>query len=121
MQITYTGRHVDLANGQVEKIEEQFAKVARLLDGKARDGVGEQKANVRISHEGRLHQVEIDINFHNHALVGSACAEDVNAAIHDAIQKLEAQAIKVTKRWSDAKHLSSKPGSNQRNGANAAD
>ena len=52
MQITYTGRHVDLAPEQVEKIEEQFAKVAKLLDGKAKDGAGEQEAHVRISHEG---------------------------------------------------------------------
>jgi ribosomal subunit interface protein len=116
MQITYTGRHVDLTKAQVEKIEEQFAKVAKLLDGKAKDGVGEQKANVRISLEGRLHHVEIDINFHNHALVGTADAPDLNAAIHDAIHKLEAQAVKVTKRWTDAKHLPTKPSD-----ANAAD
>jgi ribosomal subunit interface protein len=121
MHITYTGRHVDLAKDQVEKIEEQFAKIAKLLDGKARNGVGEQEARVRISHEGRLHNVEIDINFHNHALVGKGSADDVNAAIHDAIHKLEAQAIKVTKKWSDAKHMSSKPGSSQPSGANAAD
>lgn len=107
---------MDLVKAQVEKIEERFAKVAKLLDGKAKDGVGEQKANVRISHEGRLHQVEIDINFHNHALVGTSCSEDVNTAIHDAIQKLEAQAVKVTKRWTDAKHLPAKPSD-----ANAAD
>jgi ribosomal subunit interface protein len=116
MQITYTGRHVDLPKAQVEKIEEQFVKVSKLLDGKAKDGVGEQKANVRISHEGRLHQVEIDINFHNHALVGTGSAEDVNTAIHEAIHKLEAQAVKVTKRWTDAKHLPAKPSE-----ANAAD
>ena len=116
MRITYTGRHVDLPKTQVEKIEEQFAKVAKLLDGKARDGVGEQEAHVRISHEGRLHQVEIDINFHNHALVGTGSAADLNTAIHDAIHKLEAQAIKVTKRWSDAKHTATKPSD-----ANAAD
>jgi ribosomal subunit interface protein len=78
--------------------------------------VSEHKANVRISHEGRLHQVEIDINFHNHSLVGNASAEDVNTAIHDAIHKLEAQAVKVTKRWNDAKHLPVKPSE-----ANAAD
>jgi ribosomal subunit interface protein len=121
MHITYTGRHVDLAKGQVEKIEEQFAKVAKLLDGKTRNGEGEQEAHVRISHEGRLHQVEIDINFHNHALVGLGSAEDLNAAIHDAIHKLEVQAIKVTKRWTDAKHTSTKPGTSKGSSANAAD
>ena len=116
MHITYTGRHVDLSKGQIEKIEEQFVKVAKLLDGKAKDGVGEQEAHVRVSQEGRLHCVEIDINFHHHALVGSSNSEDLNAAIHDAIHKLEAQAVKVTKRWTDAKHTPTKPSD-----ANAAD
>jgi ribosomal subunit interface protein len=116
MHITYTGRHVDLAKEQVEKIHEQFAKVAKLLDGKAKDGVGEQEAHIRISLDGRLHHVEIDINFHHHALVGNSSAEDVHTAIHEAIHKLEAQAIKVTKKWTDAKHVSTK-----QIGANAAD
>ena len=107
---------MDLSKTQVEKIQEQFSKVAKLLDGKTRNGEGEHEAHVRISLEGRTHCVQIDINFHNHALVGSSNSEDVNTAIHDAIYKLEAQAVKVTKRWSDAKHLPAKPGS-----ANAAD
>jgi putative sigma-54 modulation protein len=109
MHITYTGRHVDLSPGQVEKIEEQFAKVAKLLDGKTRNGTGEQDARVRICLEGRLHHVEVDINFHNHALVGNGESEDLNTAVHDAIYKLEAQAVKVTKKWADGKRAG-KPG-----------
>jgi ribosomal subunit interface protein len=116
MHIIYTGRHVDFAPGQVKKIEDLFTKVAKLLDGKTRNGVGEQEAHVRISHQGRLHYVEVNVNFHNHALVGNGSAEDVNAAVHDAIHKLEAQAVKVTKKWTDAKHISAKP-----DGAVAAD
>ena len=115
MRITYTGRHVDLTPGQVGKFEEQFAKVAKLLDGKTRDGVGEAEAHVRISQEARLHCVEVNINFHNHALVGNDSSEDLAVAIHGAIHKLESQAIKVTKKWEDLKHVS-KP-----SGANAAD
>jgi ribosomal subunit interface protein len=115
MHITYTGRHVDLAPGQVKKIEEQFATVAKLLDGKAKNGVGEAEAHVRISLDGRLLHAEVNVNFHNHALVGHGSSEDGAVAIHDAIQKLEAQAVKVTKKWADAKRAA-KPSS-----ANAAD
>jgi ribosomal subunit interface protein len=121
MHITYTGRHVDLGKEQVEKIEERFVKVAKLLDGKGRDGISEQEAHVRISQEHRLHTVEIDINFHHHALVATSSAEELDAAIHSAIHKLEAQAIKVTKRWSDAKHLSAKPGSLPQSDSTAGD
>jgi ribosome-associated translation inhibitor RaiA len=115
MHITYTGRHVDLAPGQVAKIEEQFAKVSKLLDGKAKNGEGEAGAHVRISHEGRLILAEVNVNFHNHPLVGHGSHEEAAVAIHDAIHKLEAQAIKVTKKWADAKHVP-KPSE-----ANAAD
>ena len=34
MRITYTGRKVELAPAQWKKIEAQFAKVGKLLDGK---------------------------------------------------------------------------------------
>jgi ribosomal subunit interface protein len=115
MHITYTGRHVDLAPGQVEKIEEQFTKVAKLLDGKARNGAGEHEAHVRIWQERHLHHVEVNVNFHNHALVGNGSDADLNVAVHDAVHKLECQAIKVTKKWTDAKRTS-KPSD-----ANAAD
>jgi ribosomal subunit interface protein len=115
MHITYTGRHVDLAPGQVKKIEEQFGTVAKLLDGKAKNGVGEAEAHVRISQEGRMLHAEVNINFHHHALVGHGASEDAEIAIHGAVQKLESQAIKVTKKWADAKRAS-KPSS-----ANAAD
>ena len=34
MKITYTGRQVELAPAQLKKIETQFAKVGKLLDGR---------------------------------------------------------------------------------------
>jgi ribosomal subunit interface protein len=106
MKVTYTGRHVDLAPAQIQNIEEQFKKVAKLLDGKSRDGVGEQEAHVRLSHERHLHTAEVTCNFHHHALVGEASAEDIFTAVNGAIHKLETQAIKVTKKWTDAKKIS---------------
>jgi ribosomal subunit interface protein len=105
MRITYTGRHMDLPPRQVERIEEQFAKVAKLLDGKTRDGVGEQEAHVRISQERHLHNVEVTVNFHNHSLIGNGSDGDLEVAVHAAIQKLEAQSIKITKKWSDGKRI----------------
>lgn len=105
MKITYTGRHVDLAPAQVGKIEEQFAKVAKLLDGKTRNGDGEHEAHVRLSIERHLHNAEVTVNFHNHTLVGLASDSDLFTAIHGAVHKLETQAIKVTKKWSDGKKI----------------
>lgn len=105
MHITYTGRHMDLATDQVKDIEERFSKVAKLLDGKAKDGIGEQEAHVRLSHERHVHHAEITMNFHHHALVSNESNADLSVAIHGAIHKLESQAIKVTKKWSDGKRV----------------
>lgn len=96
---------MDLAPGQVEKIEEQFAKVAKLLDGKTKDGVSQQEAHVRLTHEHDMHFVEVNVNFHHHALVGNGSNVELAPAIHDAIHKLETQAIKITKKWSDGKRV----------------
>ena len=105
MHITYTGRHVDLAPGQVEKIQEQFATVAKLLDGKAKNGVGEAEAHVRISLDGRLLHAEVNVNFHNHALVGLGSDAEAFTALHEAVLKLETQAVKVREKWRDGKRV----------------
>jgi len=101
MKVIYTGRHVDLAPAQVQMIEDRFHKVGRLLDGKGRNGTAQQEAHVRISMERHLHCVEINVNFHHHALVGHAQDADLFTAIHGAVHKLETQAVKVTEKWTD--------------------
>jgi ribosome hibernation promoting factor len=98
MRITYTGRQVELAPAQLRKIEAQFDKLGKLLDGK-----DEREAHVILSHERHLHRSEINVNYHNHPLVGIAENTDLFTSIHSAIQKLEKQAIKVRAKWRDTK------------------
>ena len=98
MRITYTGRKVELAPAQLRKIQAQFAKLGKLLDGK-----DEREAHVILSHERHLHRSEINVNYHNHPLVGIAEDTDLFNSIHAAIQKLEKQAIKVRAKWRDTK------------------
>lgn len=98
MRITYTGRQVELAPAQLRKIEAQFAKLGKLLDGK-----DEREAHVILSHERHLHRSEISVNYHNHPLVGIADDIDLFTSIHSAIEKLEKQAIKVRAKWRDTK------------------
>ncbi len=98
MKITYTGRQVELAPGQLKKIETQFAKVGKLLDGRE-----EKEAHVVLSLERHLHQAEVTVNYHNHQLVGIGSNVDLITAIHSAIEKLEKQTIKVRAKWRDTK------------------
>jgi len=96
MKITYTGRQVELAPGQLKKIQAQFSKVGKLLDGRE-----QTEAHVVLSLERHLHQAEITVNYHNHELVSIGSNVDLITAIHSAIEKLEKQSIKVRAKWRD--------------------
>jgi len=98
MRITYTGRKVELAPAQLRKIQAQFAKLGKLLDGK-----DEPAAHVILSIGRHMHRTEFNVNYHNHPLVGIAEDADLFNSIHAAIQKLEKQAIKVRAKWRDTK------------------
>ncbi|HUJ22606.1 MAG TPA: ribosome-associated translation inhibitor RaiA [Bryobacteraceae bacterium] len=98
MRITYTGRQVELAPAQLRKIQAQFTKIGKLLDGR-----DEREAHVILSHERHLHRAEVSVNYHNHPLVGIGENADLFTAIHAAVAKLEKQAIKVRAKWRDTK------------------
>ena len=98
MKVTYTGRQVELAPAQFKKLEERFAKVGKLLDGKR-----ECEAHVILSLERHLHHAEATVNYFNHQLVGLGSNSDLFTAIHSAIEKLEKQAVKHRSKWRDTK------------------
>jgi ribosome hibernation promoting factor len=99
MKVTYTGRQVDLSPAQSKKLQAEFEKVGKLLDG----GKGEAEAHVVLSHERYLNNVEITLPYHNHELVGQASDADLFTAIHLAVAKLEKQAVRVREKWRDGK------------------
>jgi putative sigma-54 modulation protein len=98
MKITYTGRQVELKPAQFKKLEAQFAKIGKLLDGK-REG----DAHVILSLERHLHHAEVTVNYYNHALVGIGSDVDLFTAIHSAAEKLEKQLLKTQSKWRDSK------------------
>jgi putative sigma-54 modulation protein len=98
MKITYTGRQVELAPAQLKKLEAQFAKMGKLLDGK-REG----EVHVVLSLERHLHHAEVTVNYYNHALVGVGSNGDLFTAIHSAAEKLEKQLLKALTKWRDTK------------------
>lgn len=104
MRITYTGRQVELAPAQLKKIEGRAAKLGKLLDGK-----DEREAHVVLGLERGRHSAEMTVNYHNHPLVGAGSNQDLFTAIHEAIEKLEKQAIKVRAKWRDGKRAPRSP------------
>ncbi len=101
MKVTYTGRNLDLAPAQAKNLEAEFEKVGKLLD----NGKGEAHAHVILSHERHLNHAEVTVPYHGHDLVGQASDGDLFNAIHAAVGKLEAQAIKVKERFRDSKRV----------------
>src|SRR5215469_3205172 len=95
MKVTYTGRHIELSPPQAQKVEEQFRKVGKLLD----NGRGEAEARVVLAHERHLNNVEVTVSYHNHELIGQASDTDLFFALRQAVERLEAQAIKVRAKW----------------------
>jgi putative sigma-54 modulation protein len=98
MKITYTGRQVELAPAQFKKLEAQFAKLGKLLDGKE-----QSDAHVVLSLERHMHHAEVTVNYYNHALVGIGSNADLFTAIHAASEKLEKQLLKTRTKWRDSK------------------
>jgi ribosomal subunit interface protein len=99
MKITYTGRHIELSPAQAEKLEAEFATVGKLLD----NGWGEAQARVVLSHNNHLNHAEVTVPYHHHELVGEASDNDLFAALHAAVRKLEAQALRVKDKWREGR------------------
>jgi len=103
MKITYTGRQVELKPAQLKKLESQFSKIGKLLDGRR-----ECETHVILSLERHLHHAEATINYYGHQLVGVGSNADLFTAIHGAAEKLEKQAVKARTKWRDTKRTSRK-------------
>lgn len=98
MKITYTGRQVELKPAQQKKLEDQFAKIGKMLDGKR-----ESELHVVLSLERHLNHAEATINFFGHQLAGAGSSPDLFTAIHGAAEKLGKQVTKARAKWRDTK------------------
>jgi putative sigma-54 modulation protein len=98
MKITYTGRQVELKPAQQKKLEDQFAKIGKLLEGKS-----ESEVHVVLSLERHLNHAEATMNLYGHQHAGLGSSTDLFAAIHGAAQKLEKQVLKARAKRRDTK------------------
>src|SRR5277367_2612440 len=99
MKITYTGRHIVLAPAQTVELEEEFAKLKKLLD----TANGEAEAHVFLRHEHSTNQVEVKVNWRHHEIEGESEHTDLFTAIHAAIGKVQSQVVRQREKARDSK------------------
>jgi len=87
MNVEYTGRHYEVTPANRKDVEAGLSKIRKIL----RDRF---EANVILAVEKHRHKAEITINSRVGPLVGVAQARDMAAAIGEALDHLERQALK---------------------------
>ena len=92
MNVEYTGRHYEITPAIRKEVETGLAKIRKILSDKF-------ETKVILVVEKRRHKAEITISPRNGPLIALAQAGDMSAAIGQAIEHLEKQAIKYKTKW----------------------
>jgi putative sigma-54 modulation protein len=93
MNVEYTGRQFEITTRIRKAVETGLAKVEKIL------GSNNFKTKVILTVEKHRHRAEITIAPRNSSLVGMAEAGDMVAAIGEAMEHIEQQALKYKTRW----------------------
>src|SRR5438445_9862067 len=92
MNVEYTGRHYEITPIIRKSVETGLAKIRKIL--------GDQfETKVVLAVEKHRHKAEITISPRNGPIVGLAQAGDMSAAVSEALDHLEKQAVKYKTRW----------------------
>jgi putative sigma-54 modulation protein len=98
MKIEFTGRNFHLSPAIKKHTTEHFQKLDPVLNGAL-------KAHVILSVEKHhRHVAEIIVNWHDHALTGTADTNDMYVSVTQAIDRLRRQMLKVKGKIIDRKH-----------------
>jgi putative sigma-54 modulation protein len=92
MNVEYTGRHYEITPIVRQSIETGLAKIRKILGDKF-------ETKVVLAVEKHRHKAEITISPRKGPIVGLAQAGDMTAAVNEALEHLEKQAVKYKTRW----------------------
>ncbi len=92
MNVEYTGRHYEVTSTIRKEVESGLAKIRKILADKF-------ETKVILAVEKHRHKAEITISPRNGPLVGVAQAGDMKAAVGEALEHLEKQAVRYKTRW----------------------
>ena len=92
MNVEYTGRQYEVTPAIRKDVETGLAKIRKIL-------ADTFETKVILAVEKRRHKAEITISPRNGPIVGAAQAGDMSAAVTQALEHLETQALKYKTRW----------------------
>jgi len=92
MNVEYTGRQYEVTPAIRKNVETGLAKIRKILSDKF-------ETKVILAVEKHRHKAEITITPRNGPIVGLAQAGDMSAAVGQALEHLEKQALKYKTRW----------------------
>src|SRR5437867_12867961 len=87
MNVEYTGRHYEVTPADRKDVETGLTKIRKILGDKF-------ETKVILAVEKHRHKAEITITSRIGPLVGLAQASDMSAAIGEALEHLEKQALR---------------------------
>ncbi len=102
MNIEVTGRHIEVTPAIRSHIEDHFAKIESIFDGKA------SKAHVIIAVERGMSRSEVIINWRSDVLTAETSIGDMYQSISQTIDKIEKQARRLKDKVIDKSHKATK-------------
>jgi putative sigma-54 modulation protein len=92
MNVEYTGRHYEITPAVRTEIETGLLKIRKILRDKF-------ETKVVLTLEKRRNKAEITITPRNGPLIALAQGRNMGAAVNEALEHLEKQAVKYKTRW----------------------
>jgi len=92
MNVEYTGRQYEVTPAIRKEVETRLTKIRKILGDRF-------ETKVILAIEKHRHKAEITISPRNGPLVGLAQAGNMSAAVNEAFEHLEKQAVKYKTRW----------------------
>ena len=92
MNVEYTGRHTTITAKLKAQAEAGFARIAKVVDRSA-------TAHLILTEDKYRKIAEVTVKCRTGELVATCEAAEMEAALHDALQKVEQQAIKNKERF----------------------
>jgi putative sigma-54 modulation protein len=101
MNVEYTGRHYEISSNIRKEVESGIGKIRKILGDRF-------ETKVILAVEKHRHKAEITITPRKGPIVGVAQANDMLAAVSEALEHLEKQALKYKTRWRSKKQKARK-------------